>query len=74
MKKDKICIICEHKLNHHIDDGDVYRCHALSTDSFQCECRIQKKIHKLKDLDKHKRIKEAIKKYGLSEKNNYGLD
>jgi len=46
MKKGKIpkgiCVCCGHKLDHHIDERDGWRCHSLGSDFYQCECFLRK--------------------------------
>lgn len=37
-----ICCVCHHELGLHIDEKDVWRCHSLGADGFQCECALRK--------------------------------
>ena len=37
-----ICCVCNHRLGEHIDEGDIWRCHSLGSDWFQCECALRK--------------------------------
>jgi len=39
---DGICIVCGHSLSNHIDERDVWRCHSLGQDFYQCECALRK--------------------------------
>lgn len=39
---DGICCVCHHHLDIHIDEEDIWRCHALGTDGSQCECALRK--------------------------------
>ena len=62
MIKQRICIICKHPLNSHLDDGEYWRCHCLSTDGYQCECRVFKKYYfNLSELDEKIRSNKALK-------------
>lgn len=36
------CCICGHSLDHHLDEGEGWRCHSLGQDGFQCECWLRK--------------------------------
>ena len=40
---ENICCVCHHNFDVHIDEGDVWRCHSLGIDGFQCECALRKK-------------------------------
>jgi len=40
--KEETCCVCGHKLSTHIDEGDGWRCHSLSSDAYQCECYLRK--------------------------------
>ena len=37
-----ICCVCGHKLDSHIDEKKVWRCHSLGQDFYQCECALRK--------------------------------
>lgn len=37
-----ICCVCGHALDNHIDEGEVWRCHSLGQDFYQCECVLRK--------------------------------
>ena len=37
-----ICCVCHHDLDVHIDEKDVWRCHSLGADGYQCECALRK--------------------------------
>lgn len=39
---DGICCVCGHKLSDHVDEGDIWRCHSLGQDLYQCECVLRK--------------------------------
>lgn len=41
-KLDEICCVCAHTLDMHIDEGSGWRCHALGSDGYQCECWLRK--------------------------------
>jgi hypothetical protein len=36
------CCVCHHDLDIHIDEEDVWRCHSLGADGYQCECALRK--------------------------------
>jgi len=37
------CIVCAHELDIHTEEGDGWRCHAVTTpDLSQCECYLRK--------------------------------
>ena len=37
-----MCCVCHHDLDVHIDEKDVWRCHSLGADGYQCECTLRK--------------------------------
>ncbi len=39
---ENICCVCTHNFDIHIDEGDIWRCHALGPDGYQCECALRK--------------------------------
>jgi len=41
-KGKNICCVCHHDLGHHIDEKDIWRCHSLGVDGWQCECALRK--------------------------------
>jgi len=43
---DKICCVCGHELDMHIDEDDGWRCHSLAGDGYQCECWLRKGRYK----------------------------
>ena len=53
-----ICCVCGHQLSSHVDEDKYWRCHSLSKDVYQCECRLVKEtdIDKLQDFDLKKRM------------------
>ena len=61
---DELCCVCGHELGNHIDEGDVWRCHSLGQDFYQCECVLRKDKSFL-DLDNdinYYDLKRRIKK------------
>jgi len=36
------CCVCGHALSSHIDEGELWRCHSLGPDTYQCECILRK--------------------------------
>ena len=44
METEKRCVICGHLLSSHVDEGKWFRCHSVSCDGYQCECRILKEV------------------------------
>lgn len=40
---ENICCVCHHNLDVHIYEVDIWRCHTLGVDGFQCECALRKK-------------------------------
>lgn len=40
-----VCCVCHHPLKNHFNEkhitGEVFRCHSLAADFYQCECRLQ---------------------------------
>ena len=61
--KEKICCVCGHKLSLHIDEDDVWRCHTLGPDAYQCECILRKDRaeNKINYYDAERRCKEHEK-------------
>jgi hypothetical protein len=63
---EKICCVCGHKLDNHIDEGEVWRCHSLGQDAYQCECALRKgrtledEPDAIEQYDLQKRIDEKI--------------
>ncbi len=52
-----VCCLCQHSLQDHIDETLGWRCHALGTDFYQCECFLRKKRYKnIQGYDLRKRI------------------
>ncbi len=45
----QICCICGHRLDEHIEEEKWWRCHSLSLDYYQCECRLLKALCKSKE-------------------------
>jgi hypothetical protein len=41
-KGKNICCVCHHDLDSHIDEEDIWRCHSLGADGWQCECVLRK--------------------------------
>ena len=41
-KGKNVCCVCHHDLRLHIDEKDVWRCHLLGSDGWQCECALRK--------------------------------
>jgi hypothetical protein len=39
---ENVCCICRHNFDVHIDEEDIWRCHALGVDWYQCECALRK--------------------------------
>ena len=37
-----VCCVCGHVLRNHVDEGNVWRCHSLGQDFYQCECVLRK--------------------------------
>lgn len=57
-----ICCCCGHELCWHIDEGDGWRCHLLSSDLYQCECFLRKGRYESKDgYDLKSRVDQHIK-------------
>lgn len=57
----KICCVCGHSLDSHVDEGDGWRCHSIATaDSYQCECWLRKDRaeNKIEYYDVERRIEE----------------
>lgn len=57
-----ICCVCHHSLDTHIDEGDIWRCHSLGTDAYQCECSLRKKRSEndISYYDLSLRVKEQL--------------
>lgn len=57
----KVCCVCGHDLDWHIDEEKWWRCHLLGADYYQCECRLLK-IHgrKKNDYNVEKRAREYV--------------
>ncbi len=57
-----ICCVCHHNLNVHIDEGDIWRCHSLGVDGYQCECTLRKKRanNNISYYDLAKRAKDQL--------------
>lgn len=62
MSKDnsKICCVCLHNLDSHIDETDGWRCHSLGQDFFQCECFLRKRDDTIDFYDLQKRTNEML--------------
>ena len=61
--KDRVCIVCGHSLRSHIDEGGGWRCHALGSDAYQCECFLRRGRAKgeISYYDWLKRVKKSEK-------------
>jgi hypothetical protein len=55
-----ICCVCGHKLEYHLDEGGVWRCHALGPDTYQCECRLLKYLGDKERYDLGSRTDEVL--------------
>lgn len=63
MEKGKnICCVCHHELGYHIDEKDIWRCHSLGADGWQCECILRKDKAKnnISYYDLARRVKEQM--------------
>lgn len=40
--KPKLCCVCGHPLDSHIEEQAVWRCQIVGGDGFQCECGLNK--------------------------------
>lgn len=49
--QDKVCIVCWHELDRHIEEDRWWRCHSLGPDMSQCECRCLKEIGEEQGLE-----------------------
>ena len=60
-----ICCVCGHKLSSHINENEYWRCHSLSKDCYQCECRLMKveETDKLEDYDLKLRMLKHRKEF-----------
>jgi hypothetical protein len=67
--KDKCCV-CHHDLGDHIDEGNIWRCHSLGADGYQCECALRKdRTEKnISFYDLARRAKEQVDEVKLIEK------
>ncbi len=61
-KGNNICCVCNHDLDYHIDEKDIWRCHSLGPDGWQCECILRKDRaeNNISYYDLAKRIKKQI--------------
>ncbi len=61
-KGKNICCVCNHDLDYHIDEKDIWRCHSLGADGWQCECILRKdRAENNKSYyDLERRVKEQI--------------
>ena len=70
-KLENICCICGHTLHEHFEEEKWFRCHAIGTDCYQCECRIIKDLETpLEDYDYIKRKFNHIKELTLKAPEN----
>lgn len=60
-----ICCVCGHNLGNHLDEGDVWRCHNLGQDWYQCECALRKGrvIEKSLDIIEQYDLKKRMLQY-----------
>ncbi len=67
--KDKCCV-CLHDLGEHIDEGNIWRCHSLGIDGYQCECALRKdrRENNISFYDLARRTKEQMDELKLIEK------
>lgn len=57
------CVVCGHKLNSHIDENEIWRCHSLGVDGFQCECALRKSRtidNKIEYFDTYMRFEQML--------------
>lgn len=57
-----VCCVCHHELGIHVDEGDIWRCHSLAGDGYQCECVLRKNRaeNKISYYDLSRRAKEHV--------------
>ena len=56
----KLCCVCGHPLEIHIDEGEYWRCHHLDASGYQCECRLLKRFGDRERYDLKRRRKEQL--------------
>jgi len=73
-----VCCVCGHALDHHVSEKDVWRCHCLGADLYQCECALRKNRSKrgISYYDfrlRRNEMREEVIKCGLVTDYNSGL-
>ena len=61
-----LCCVCGHPLSTHINENNgMFRCHALGTDLYQCECHLIKfyENDKLEEFDLKGRMEKHRKEF-----------
>jgi len=61
-ESEPVCCVCGHYLANHFDEGNVWRCHSLGQDAYQCECALRKdEPDTIEHYDLQKRINKKVK-------------